>query len=255
VFIMSAMQAARALGVITGALASPLLFPVFLARGVRIIHHSGVVYSARIVPPSGVAAGAYADLAARLAGPALVRFSGSLGTGEDKRDALGISMRLHCQPRPSSLFCKGDQDLFFITAPSLARKKLRSGVNKTRLDDFLANTYWAASAYEVDGLSRVSLRLIPSGGGEEGADRKERLQRAIERGVARLRLEVVPLGSEIGVPVAEVHPGPRLTDEMDTRLGLVPGSSGRGLRPSGFLQGLRVGPYATSQFARRLRKH
>jgi hypothetical protein len=255
VFFMFAMQAARALGVATGALMSPVLLPLFLARRRRLIHHTGVVHSARFVPPSRVAVGAHADLAARLAGPAMVRFSGSVHTAEDKTDALGISMRLHCRTSPSSPYCEGDQDLFFITAPSLAWRKLRSGVARTQRHDFLANTYWAASAYEVEGLGRVSLRLIPTGGGAEGADRVERLQRAIQRDEARLRLEVAPLGSQAYVPVAEIHLGRGLSHEMDTALRLVPASSGRGLRPSGFLQGMRVVPYATGQFTRRLWKH
>lgn len=255
---MFTSQAARGLGVVTGSVLSLVSFPLIALRsrgGTRIIHRSGVVYSGRIVPPSQVAAGAHAELAARLAGPAMVRFSGSVHAAEDKEDALGISMRLHCLTPPSSPYCQGDQDLFFITATSLAWRKLRAGVVRTQRHDFLANTYWAVAPYEVEGIGRVSLRLIPSGGGGEGVDRMDRLQRAIQRDEARLRLEVAPLGSSAYVAVAEIHLGHRLSHEMDSALQLVPGSSGRGLRPSGFLQGMRVVPYATNQFVRRWRKH
>ncbi|PTL82791.1 hypothetical protein [Vitiosangium sp. GDMCC 1.1324] len=250
---MPGLQASRALGIAAGALVSPLLYPFFFARGARFFHPSGVVHSARVVPPTGVAAGAPADLAARLVGPALVRFAGGWFSGEAGKDSLGISLRFHDQPLPSALHGKGDQDLYFVSFPSFVLRKFISGIHQTYLHDYLANTYWAVAPYEVDGFGRVSLRLTASGAGRPGVDRAERLQRAVEEGVARLLLEAAPLGSEVHLPVAEIRLGSRLSQNLETELRTVPGSSGRGLRPSGFLQGLRVVPYAACQHARRLR--
>jgi hypothetical protein len=250
---MPGRQAIRTLGVAAGAILSPLLFPLFLARGARFFHPSGVIHSARVVPPSGVRSGAPADLAGRLAGPALVRFSGGIFSGEDRKDSLGIGLRLHGNPLPSARYCRNDQDLFFVSVRSLALSKLLPGINQIHQHDYLANTYWAISKYEADGFGPVSLRITSSGGGCPGEDRAERLQSACSQGTARLLLEAAPLGSDIHLPVAEFHLGPRLSPEMEAELRLVPSSLGRGLHPSGFSQGLRVVPYKASQLARRLR--
>lgn len=251
---MSRAQMARAMGVAMGALMSPVLFPLFFARGVRFFHSTGVVHSARALPPAGVLAGVPANLAARLAGPVLVRFSGGLFSGEDKADSLGLGIRFHRQPRPSARFHPGDQDLFFVTLRSFSGRKLRSRLAATHLHDYLDNTYWAVAPYEVEGLGRVSLRITPSGAGAPGQDRVERLRNAVETGEAALLLEAALFGTDAYFPLANIRLGRQVSPEIEAAMGLKPGSSGRGLRPYGFLQGVRVVPYAASQFARWLRR-
>lgn len=253
---MPRLQATRALGVTMGAILSPMAFSFSLMRNARFFHPSGVVHSARVVPPPGVRPGAPAELAARLAGPALVRLSGGLFKQQDRKDALGIGLRLHCNPRPSAYSCRDDQDLFFISVRSFTLSKVLSGMDQTNREDFLDNTYWGISEYEVDGFGRASFRITPSGGaGSPGADRAERLQAASRQGKARLLLEAAPLGSDLYFPVAELHLGPRLSPEMEAELRLVPGRAGRGVRPRGFWQGMKVAPYKASQLARRFRGH
>jgi hypothetical protein len=245
------MQVARALGVATGALMTPFMLPFILARRARLFHPTGELHVARVVPPSGVLPGAPATVAARLAGPALVRFSGGLFSRSDLRDSLGVALRFNSQPIPSAVYAEGDQDLVLVTLRSFLLPRILAGFRQTNAGDYLDNTYWGIWPYEVEGFGRVSLRLTASGAGLPGTNRAERLLAATENGTARLLLELAPLGSDIYLPVAELQLGKRLSVRMQEAFSLNPSSSGRGLRPSGFLHGLRVVPYKASQFARR----
>ncbi|MCP3142482.1 hypothetical protein [Pyxidicoccus xibeiensis] len=249
---MARLQVSRALGLAAGALVTPLLFPFFLVRGRRFFHTTGLLHMAHVVPPPGVLPGAPADLASRLVGPALVRFSGGLFSKDECRDSLGLGLRFHCQPLPTAIYCKGDQDLTLITAPSFFPAKLLDAMKQTDGRDFLANTYHGVWPYEAAGLGRVSLRITPSGAGAPGKDRAERLENAVARGAARLLLEVAPAGSDLYLPVAELRIGARLSPALEETFRLHAGSGGRGLQPAGFWHAVRVVPYVASQHARKL---
>lgn len=245
------MQVGRALGVATGALLTPLMLPFLLRKKARLLHPSGEMHAALVVPPSGVLPGAPAALAARLAGPALVRFSGGLFSKRNRKDSLGVALRFRSEPLPSSVYSDGDQDLTLVTLRSFSPLTALAGLRQTRVDDYLANSYHGIWPYEVEGFGRAALRLTASGAGAPGKDRSERLLAAARRGTARLYLEVAPLGSDLFLPVAEFRVGERLSEQMQEAFSLNPSSAGRGLRPSGFQHGLRVFPYKASQFARR----
>ncbi|HYO53180.1 hypothetical protein [Archangium sp.] len=234
-------------------LLSWVFFILSFLRRARFFHPSGVVYSGRAVPASGLESVAEAQVAALLSGATLVRFSGGLFKSKGKgarMDSLGLGLRFHCQPGPCSPESRGCQDLFLVSFRSFG--VMARDIKASNPCDYLANTYWAITPYEVKGLGRVSLRITPFGAGGPAEARDERLEDAVREGVARLQLEMAPLGTDEYRPLAEIHIEERV--ELEDALHLTPRASGSGLRPVGFLQGLRVAPYAASHLARRLLK-
>jgi hypothetical protein len=241
-----------ALGVFFGLLLlSWVFFLLSFLRRARFFHPSGVVYSAMAYPAPGLASVMGVEVAERLSGCALVRFSGGIFKQKGKAvrtDSLGLGMRFHGQPGPCSANARGGQDLFFVSFHSFGA--IAHDIKATNPNDYLANTYWAITPYEVKGLGRVSLRITASGAGAPGSARDERLEDAVRAGTASLRLEMAPWGTNDYQPLAEVRLDSRV--ELEDELRLTPHAAGRGLRPIGFLQGLRVFPYAASHLARRL---
>lgn len=242
------------MGVFFGLLLlSWVFFFLSFLRRARFFHPSGVVYSARAWPAPGLASVAGVEVAERLSGTALVRFSGGIfkQKGQVARtDSLGLGVRFHGQPGLCATNAPGGQDLFLVSFHSF--KAMAHDIKATNSHDYLANTYWAIAPYEVEGLGRVSLRITAFGAGGMGVARDERLEDAVRAGAASLRLEMAPWGTNDYQPLADVRLDSRV--ELEDELRLTPRASGRGLRPTGFLQGLRVFPYAASHLARRLRQ-
>ncbi|WP_143195542.1 hypothetical protein [Archangium sp. Cb G35] len=240
------------LGVFFGLLLlSWVFFLLSFLRRARFFHPTGVVYSAMAYPAPGLASVMGVEVAERLSGCALVRFSGGLFKQhgrEVKTDSLGLGLRFHGQPGPCTTNAPGGQDLFLVSFHSFGA--IAQDIKATNRDDYLANTYWAITPYEVKGLGRVSLRIIASGAGARGLSRDERLEDAVRSGAATLRLEMAPWGTDDYQPLTEVRLDSQV--ELEDELRLTPHAAGRGLRPIGFLQGLRVFPYAASHLARRL---
>jgi hypothetical protein len=242
------------IGVLFGLLLlSWVFFFLSFLRRARFFHPSGVVYSAQAWPAPGLASVAGVEVAERLSGTALVRFSGGIfkQKGQAARtDSLGLGVRFHGQPGPCATNAPGGQDLFLVSFHSF--KAMAHDIKATNPHDYLANSYWAIAPYEVEGLGRVSLRITASGAGGMGAARDERLEDAVRAGAASLRLEMAPWGTNDYQPLAEVRLDSRV--ELEDELRLTPHAAGHGLRPIGFFQGLRVFPYAASHLARRLRQ-
>lgn len=241
------------IGVFFGLLLlSWVFFLLSFLRRARFFHPTGVVYSAMAWPAPALTSVASVEVAERLSGAALVRFSGGLFKQKGKRvrkDSLGLGVRFHGQPGPCRTNAPGGQDLFLVSFQSFG--VMAQDIKATDCNDYLANTYWAITPYEVEGLGRVSLRITASGGaGAVGAERDERLEDAVRAGAASLRLEMAPWGTTDYQPLAELRLGRRV--ELEDELRLTPRAAGGGLRPTGFLQGLRVAPYAASHLARRL---
>ncbi|MCY1080169.1 hypothetical protein [Archangium lansingense] len=227
-------------------------FLLSFCRKARFFHPSGVVYSAMAWPASSLSSVASVEVAERLSGAALVRFSGGLFKQKGKRvkrDSLGLGVRFYGQPGPCQTNARGGQDLFLVSFHSFAA--IARDIKATDCGDYLANTYWSITPYEVEGLGRVSLRITASGSGE-GTARNERLEDAVRAGEVSLRLEMAPWGTDDYQPLAELRLDRRM--DLEDELRLTPRASGGGLRPTGFLQGLRVAPYAASHLARRLRR-
>jgi hypothetical protein len=122
----------------------------------------------------------------------------------------------------------------------------------TDVRDYLGNDYWGVSPFDV-GLDReVYLRLRPerpslTDSGE--TTRTARLVRNVEIEGARLTLGVSEGPYGPWVPVAAIVLQ-RLAHVDGEALRFHPFRQGRGVRPRGFIQGLRRGVYAFSQATR-----
>src|SRR4051812_3496321 len=105
------------LGRVTGALLAPVTAFVSALRRARMFHPDGVVYRADVEPiPTANRHGAHAQVAARLAGPALIRLSSAWWKGDREwPDVLGAALRFRSRPVISPVPDPGDQDLLFAT--------------------------------------------------------------------------------------------------------------------------------------------
>lgn len=242
-------------GDITGLLAGVALAPVTgllsAARRSRMFHPSGLICSAEAEPLSSGPAG---DVAARLAGPVLLRWSSAWWKTGEWIDVLGCALRftqgpLDGEPKP------GDQDLLLATIQRPWTMPFAPWT--TRDHDYLDNAYFGVSPFEVAPLGRIEWRLraeqpSPAGHGSRG----QRLQAAISGGTAVLLLDWSPYPGPLKRPIAarfEPLLRLRLTGliELDQRaLRFDPFRDGRGLQPVGFVHAMRRAAYWTSQRAR-----
>lgn len=226
-----------------------LAVPIFLwslIRGARAVHADGVVCRAEVVPID-------AAIGPRLAGPAVVRLGGAFkNEGETGSDVLGMAVRFRRSAGPIASeadLADGDQDFLAGTFESFwtARKDQA----RTRVEDFLANEYSSVSVWRIDGAGPGKLRALPpSPAGSRTGSRIERLDADIAAGRAAFTLEARTNGTR--VPVAEL----RLLERLPHRgraLRISMFRTGRGLRPTGFRNGIRAVVYPVSQLARRLR--
>lgn len=246
----------EALGRAAGGLVAPLAAEFSLMRGARSFHPNGIVYRGAVTPIATL--GPVGSLAQRLAGPALLRLSGGLGIqarGKEGPDVLGISLRLCASETPSAQPAPGDQDLLFVSATSLW--KLPFALLLTRAQDFMRNDYYALLPFDIQGIGSVLLRLSRHPGlaqaQSQGQNRAERLANAVAAKNARFQLELRrggllrPWQTVANIELIEAMP----TLNQDA-LSFHPFRSGRGIRPRGFLQAMRVAVYPASQLGRHL---
>lgn len=237
-----------ALGTAVGWAIAPVFGVVSLLRHARTFHPRGPIYHAVVArhleaPPE------LGPLADRLTGAALVRWSGALWKRSQKLpDVLGCAVRFRASDRDTATPGRGDQDLLFAT---IRRPwTMPSSPFTTKVRDYLANSFYAVSPFDVGLGHRVYLRLrpvLPPQRGNGGRD--ARLERATERGEATLDLAVGkgPFGP--WSPLVRL----RLVREAHVdgeALRFDPFRDGRGLRPRGFIHALRRGVYRLSQRAR-----
>lgn len=234
-------QIGRGVGWVFG----PLAAAGSLVRRSRLFHPDGVIYRAEVLPAA--VTGPAADIAARLAGQALVRLSsGWWKDGKEWPDALGVSIRFRSEPAVTAEPAPGDQDLLFASFPSLWL--LPFAPLMTNQHNFLANDYFAIAPFEIEGLGRVKLRLrarrVPAAG-----DRETSLEHATAAGLAVFELEARRLGRAQYEPIATIRLLRRVVIDQEA-LRLSPFRSGRGIVPRGFVQATRLGTYILSQLAR-----
>lgn len=238
-------------GTLVGDLLAPLVGAASALRRTRLFHPHGYVYAGAVQavatePP-------FAALASRLAGDALVRLSNAWWRARpERRDVLGIAVRLRATPEVSAEPAPGDQDLLFATI----RRPWTTALAPLSTDprDFLSNHYYAVSPFELEGVGRARLRLVPMKPSPEdaGLDRHARLQRAVSAGAADLRLEVKLLGQPGSwAPLAIIHLREPIVLDQEA-LEFSPFRDGRGVRPRGFVHAMRHGTYWASRRARGL---
>jgi hypothetical protein len=240
-------------GWVLGAALSPVTGLLSALRRSRMFHPTGLLCSALAepLPQLGPAASA---VAARLAGPALLRWSSAWWKSGEWIDVLGCAIRFTSgsfgvEPKT------GDQDLLFAT---IQRPwSLPFAPFTTHDHDFLDNVYFGVSPFEVPPLGRIEWRLVPAGGAESrGNTRQERLAHAIAGGSGRLLLEHATYPGVLKKPVAERFE-PLLSIQLtgfveleQSRLRFDPFRSGRGITPVGLVHHMRRAAYWSSQALR-----
>lgn len=259
--LRSALTSLRAQASATlGAAASVALAPPFAAmsalRKARVFHPRGVVVAADVVPASV----AWPRVAERLAGPAVVRLSPALHASPDGSvDLLGCAIRL-LPPWEAASEQDATQDLLMVTSRSLVQLPL--GLFTTRTADFLVNDYYSITPFEVDGIGVGYLRL------RGGAPRAIRTLRGRGDAVARLDALARALGEDTAIMHLEMRGRGLgrtyealadirlrfLVDLDQEALAFSPFRTGRGIRPRGFINGLRRATYPASARARRWRR-
>jgi hypothetical protein len=237
-----------ALGFAVGWAVAPLFGLSSFLRRARTFHPRGPIYRAhgvrhRDAPPELRA------LAGRLEGPALVRWSGALWKRSQRLpDVLGCAIRFRRSEGDSAAPERDDQDLLFAT---IRRPwTMPSAPFTTNVRDYLANTYYAVSPFDVGEARRAYLRLRPavSPGACRGS-REARLASATSRGEATLDLGIAdgPFGPWSPLLCVRLVAEAEIDGEA---LRFDPFRDGRGVSPRGFVHALRRGVYRLSQRAR-----
>lgn len=238
-------------GWLAGAALAPFTGLTSALRHARMFHPSGIVCVAEA--RSVATTPASREVAERLVGPVLVRWSSAWWKRSEHPDVLGCALRftrgpIVVEPQP------GDQDLLLATIQrpwTMAFAPLT-----TRRHDFLSNDYFGVSPFDVPPLGRVEWRLVTPGAMYAGNDRRARLARAIEAGAARVRLEQARYPGPLSRPDARAfEPIVELAlvrvIEIDQRaLRFDPFRAGRGITPGGFVHAMRRAAYLTSQALR-----
>ena len=237
-------------GSVAGLLLSPLAALIGHARKGRVFHPLGRTFRARVEADANVS-GVWAELAARLSGPALARFSGALWRGGfEGCDVLGVALRFRESESATTEILSSDQDLLFATIISPFTMPLAPFT--TDAHDYLANKYWAVSPFRIGQARHVKFRLSPAcrtSHPASGVHRDEALIAAVERARVPFRLEARHTFQLRWRPLATVW----LTEELaidQEALRFVPFQNGRGIVPCGFVHALRRATYAASQRAR-----
>jgi hypothetical protein len=231
---------------VLGAILAPLTAAGSFFRHARVLHPEGRVYRGNVVAVA--AEPPWFELANRLAGQAIMRFSGAWWqNGREWPELLGCALRLRDVPGCDTLVRSGDQDLLFATARSAWA--LAGAVLSTNQHDYLQNDYYAIARYSTRHTGAVQLRLVPEAGSRLQGSRLERLEDWVRRGAATLHLEGRPArGREPWVRLADV----RVIEAVDidqAALRFNPFHAGRGLEPRGMLNAMRKAPYQASRWA------
>ncbi len=226
---------------------APVFGVVSLARRARTFHPRGVTIHAQAVPHER-AAGELSELAARLSGAALLRFSGALWKRAERiPDVLGCALRLRRAASDSELPAADDQDLLFATIRRPWTMPFSPFTTRTR--DYLANDYFAVSPFDAGIGQAVYLKLHPAAPprGAQGTRRERLLARVAEQAVIELHVSQRAFGPWRPLLELRLERAARVDDQA---LRFSPFRSGRGVRPLGFVHALRAGVYALSQRAR-----
>jgi len=241
------MSVRELVGFAAGVLLAPFAAMGSFVRRARLFHPEGVVYRAEVSPDT--AGGAARDLADRLVGPALVRLSGGLWKGQKEwPDLLGAAIRFRRDGAPTAKPEPTDQDLLFATARSAWTLLL--ALFTTNTHSFLWDDYYAIGVFDTPELGHVQLRLVPLRVPAGDKSRLASLEQAVAQGRAVLELQARPvlLGARYE-PIARIRLIRRVDIDQEA-LRMSPFRAGRGLVPRGFLNAMRLAPYAAGQLAR-----
>jgi hypothetical protein len=237
-------------GLTAGLLLAPLAALLSHLRRGRVFHPVGRTFRAQIEAVPGLSE-PWAELAARVSGPALARFSGALWRGKfEGCDVLGIALRLREDENTSTELRGSDQDLLFATIISPLTMPLAPFT--TNAHDYLANKYWAVCPFQIGQRRHVKFRLSPAYRGESpasGVARDQALTSAVEHARLSLQLEARHTFELTWQPLATLWIVEKLEIDQEA-LRFLPFQNGRAIVPCGFVHALRRATYAASQRAR-----
>jgi hypothetical protein len=236
------MTISKMAGTLLGGVLAPLTGGIAALRRARMFHPDGIVFAAEVAAaPDGPD---LADLADRVAGPALARLSSAWWRGDKEwPDVLGLALRLRASAERAPAPSAGDQDLLLATI----RRPITTPLAplSTHVHDFLANDYYAVSPFDIDGLGMARLRAVGPRPRTRAPSRRARLQADVAADRAQLGLELRgPRGG--WRRLAQL----RLVEEValdQASLRFDPFRDGRGIHPRGFVHHLRRATYAASQ--------
>lgn len=240
----------RVSGTLGGALLAPLTGFTSWLRQSRMFHPRGILCRAEVRPRASTLP--ERRVAERLAGPALLRWSSAWWKRGEWPDVLGCAVRFTREPLDVRAKVD-DQDLLFATIRrpwTMAFAPL-----STQVHDFLSNSYFAVSPFEVKELGRIEWRLRAEEPSPPGDDRQARLEQAIVSH-RKLLLEYCAYRSPREsrddrafrpLAVLELESVIELDQEA---LRFDPFQHGRDIVPVGFVHALRRATYATSQYSR-----
>lgn len=239
-------------GLWVGKLLAPTVASISSARRARMFHPVGRTYRATIEVAQDLEA-PWSELAVRLSGSALARFSGALWRGFEHWEVLGVALRLRENESISADRAATDQDLLFATIVSPFTMPLSPFT--TNAHDYLANHYWAVSPFDVGDSRHVKFRLSPTAPDRQQQSRPSRVHRdaalleAVAKDSISLRLEARHTFELSWRCLATVRL--RAPVDLDQEaLRFSPFQTGRGVVPSGFVHALRRATYPASQAAR-----
>jgi hypothetical protein len=235
-----------ALAAVLDRVLAPLTAAGTSARGARLFHPSGTLV--RGTATAIASEPALVNVAERLAGPVLIRFSGGWWKDREWPDLLGAAVRFTDTPGTPAA-AVGDQDLLMITTRSLWRLPLAPLT--THHHDYLDNVYHGAAGFIVDGVGAAEVRMVPRARPEHDAatgDRGQRLLAEAASAAVVLQVDVRPRHGA-WLPLVEIRLVGAARLDQD-RLRFSAFRAGRGIQPTGFVQRLRKRTYAWSQAAR-----
>lgn len=235
-------------GLWVGVLLAPFIAAVSGARRGRMFHPEGLTFRAHVDAVDGLGE-PWAELARRLEGQALVRFSGALWRGKfEHLDVLGAAVRLLGNGAVSSQRESGDQDLLFATIIS----PLTMGLSPLTTDahDYLANKYWAVSPFDVGWRRNVKFRLSPARAAQpHRSSRNAALDELVREGPVPFRVQARHTFELSWHTVGTLWLVGRADVDQEA-LRFSPFQNGRGIAPRGFVHALRRAAYPASQLAR-----
>jgi hypothetical protein len=225
-------------GVLVALVVSIYIFFRSLHRKGRAFHKWGSVCRAEITTLDE-------ELGKRFAGTARVRFSTSTAE-ENSPDPSIIGMAIKIEDT---------QDIVVATFEAFV--KVNEATKNTNVADYMANQYGSVAPWRVPGLGPIWFRAIPNpeSGASTSGKRTERLEADIAAGRATFVIEARErpfADGKVITRLAELRLLERLPDD-ESKFHISMFHTGRGIKPTGFRNGIRAVVYPVSQFARGLR--
>lgn len=210
-----------------------------LFRHSRILHPRGLLFSGELenLPGSPVNFPAHV----------MIRFSSAWWKYQEWPDALGVAIRMSEKKISTPAPSPRDRDLLFATF----RRPWEIFYCPLLTDhhDFQDNNYFSISPFELETGDRVEFMIDPARGHRSSGTRTEKLISNVMGGGVMLRLMMRTYGSKTWKLIARITVRDELELDQEA-LRFHPFMTGKGVRPSGFLQHMRYGAYRMSQYAR-----